>query len=158
MKNSLLFKSLIDILFFLHVLGLFVILLRFPLGIFDVTEMEPLHLGEWIILIIYCFIYLVLLRGLFFLRKTARKLLQNKIFTRYVAYSTMISGYHFIIAGILLFLIKLSENLFQLNFESIPKSFSVTPIFLLMVGLFFILQSEILLKAIDIKGENDLTI
>jgi hypothetical protein len=120
--------------------------------------MEPLHLGEWIILIIYCFIYLVLLRGLFFLRKTARKLLQNKIFTRYVAYSTMISGYHFIIAGILLFLMKLSANLFQLNFESIPKSFSVTPIFLLMVGLFFILQSEILLKAIDIKGENDLTI
>lgn len=158
MKDLRLFKSLIDILFFLHVLGPLAIVLWFPLGIFDGANTEQLHLLEWIILTVYCIIYLIFLRGLFFLRKIARKLLQNIIFNKSVAYSTMISGYHFIFAGILLLLIKLSEKLFQLNFESLPKSFSITPIFLIMVGLFFIIQSEILLKAIDIKGENDMTI
>lgn len=158
MKNLRLFKSLIEILFFLHVLGLFAIVLWFPLGIFDGANTEQLHLWEWIILTAYCIIYLIFLRGLFFLRMTARKLLQNKIFTKYVAYSTQISGYHFIIAGILLLLIKLSENFLQLNFESLPKSFSIIPVFLIMVGLFFVIQSEILLKAIDIKDENDMTV
>lgn len=158
MKNSLLFKSLIDILFFLHVLGLFAIVLWFPLGIFEGVNIEPLHPWEWIILTIYCILYLIFLRGLFFLRKVARELLQNKIFTKHAAYSTMISGYHFIFVGILFLLLILSEKLFQLNFESFPKSFSITPIFLIIVGLFFTIQSEILLKAIEIKGENDLTI
>ncbi|HKJ79840.1 MAG TPA: hypothetical protein VKA10_09905 [Prolixibacteraceae bacterium] len=158
MKNSHLFKTLIDILFFLHVLGLFALILWFPIDIFSGANAEHLHLWEWIILTLYCVIYLIFLRGLFFMRKTAGKLLQNKIFTKYSAYSTMIGGYHFIIAGILLLLIILSKNLFQLNFESLPKSFSITPIFLIMIGLFFTIQSEILLKAIDIKSENDLMI
>ena len=158
MKNLRLFKSLIEILFFLHVLGLFAIVLWFPLGIFDGANTEQLHWWEWIILTLYCIIYLIFLRGLFFLRKTARKLLQNKIFTKYVAYSTQISGFHFIIAGILLLLINLSEIFFQIYFESLPKSFLITSVFLIMIGLFFIIQSEILLKAIDIKDENDMTV
>jgi len=158
MKNSSLFKSLIDILFFLHVLGLFAILLRFPLGVIDVANMEPLNLWEWIILTISCLIYFIFLRGLFFLRKIAREFLLNKMFTKSVANSMKISGNQFTYAGIISLLIFLSKRLFDFNFESIPQSVSITPIFLIIVGLFFTIQSKILLKAISIKDENDLTI
>ena len=158
MKNSLLFKSLIDILFVLHVLGLFAILLRFPLGVVDVVNMEPLNLWKWIILTISCLIYLIFLRGLFFLRKIAREFLLNKMFTESVAISMKKSGSQFTYAGIISLLIFLSKRLFDLNFEFIPQSVSITPIFLIIVGLFLTIQSKILLKTISIKNENDLTI
>lgn len=161
MKNSFLFKSLIDIFFFLHVIGLIAILMRIPMGFIAAENIEPLQLDGWIILIFKCIIAFIFLRGLFFLRKIARVFLLKNTFTKNVANYMKITGNHFTYAGLISVLIILSEKFFNLNFDPvlpIPKSFSINPIFLIIVGLFFTIQSQTLRKAIKIKDENDLMV
>lgn len=158
MKNSILFKSLIDILFFLHVLGLFAIIFQIPINIIGVANRDPLKLMEWVMLIINGIIYIIFLRGLFFLRKIAREFLRNKLFTNSVINSMKISGNQFAYAGLMLLLLLISKRIFDLNFEFIPDTISITPIFLIAVGLFFTIQSKVLQGAVIIKDENNLTI
>jgi len=158
MKNSLLFKSLIDIFFLLHLIGLIALLMKIPLGFIPVKNIEPLHLSGWIFLIINCIVYLIFLRGLFFLRKIAREFLLNKTLSKTVVDFMKKTGNQFTLAGLISLIIILTEKLFDLQIETIPKSFSITPIFLVIVGLFFTVQSQTLLNAIKIKDENDLMI
>ncbi|MBN2777826.1 MAG: hypothetical protein JXR36_09290 [Bacteroidales bacterium] len=132
--------------------------MRIPLGFIPVKNMEPLHLSGWILLIINCIVYIIFLRGLFFLRKIAREFLLNKTLTKIVVNSMKITGNQFTLAGLISLIIILTEKLFDLHIETIPKSFSITPFFLIIVGLFFTIQSQTLLKAIKIKDENDLMV
>ncbi len=158
MKNSLLLKSLIDIFFILQVVGLIALFMRIPLGFITVKNMEPMHWDGWIILSINCVVYFMFVRGLFFLRKIAREFLLNKFLTESVANSMKITGNQFTYAGMISLVTILSQKLFDLNFEPIPKSFSITPIFLIIIGLFFAIQSKTLISAIRIKDENDLIV
>lgn len=69
-----------------------------------------------------------------------------------------ICGNQFVYAGIISIAISLAGKLFDLNFEPVYKSFAITPIFLLIVGLFFIIQSKTFSHAISLKNENDLMV
>jgi len=158
MKNSFLFKTLIDIFFFFQVIGLIALLTKIPLGFMPVKNMEPLHLNGWTFLIINCIIYLIFLRGLFFMRKIAREFIIGKTLTKTIANYMKITGNNFTSSGLILLIIMIIDRFFNLHIDPIPKSFSITPIFLVIVGLFFIIQSQTYLKAIKIKDENDLTV
>lgn len=157
MKNSVLFKSLIDIFFFIHVIGLIAILFKIPI-VFMVKNTEPPQFLDWIILVINAFVYFIFLRGVFFLRKTARIFLSHHHFSKPVVNYMKICGNQFVYAGLISIVIFLTGKNFDLNFEPIHKSFSITPLFLIIVGLFFIIQSRTLSYAISLKNENDLVV
>lgn len=158
MKNSVLFKSLIDIFFFIQVIGLIATLFTFPLLFMDIGNLEAPTLWDWIILPINCIAYFVFIRGLFFLRKMARIFLSQNSFSEKLVNYMKICGNQFIYAGIISIIILLTGKLLDLNIEPFYKSFSITPIFLLIVGLFFAIQSRTLSQAIIIKNENDLMV
>jgi len=158
MKNSFLFKSLIDIFFFIHVIGLIAILFKFPMGFIDVKNQEAPQFWDWTILVMNTFVYFIFLRGLFFLRKMARIFLSQNHFTKPVVNYMKICGNQFVCAGVISILILLIGKFLDLDFEPIYKSLSITPIFLMIVGLFFAIQSRTLSHAINIKNENDLMV
>ena len=158
MKNSVLFKSLIDIFFVFHIIGFIAMLLKFPMGFIDVENIAKPQLLDWVFLAINTICYLIFLKGLYFLRKLARAFLSQKYFADSIAVNMKISGTHFISAGLISVLTLWSGKLLNLNLEPVYRSFVITPVFLIIVGLFFVIQSKTLLLAIRLKSENDLTI
>ncbi len=158
MKKSVLFKSLIDIFFFIHVIGLIAILFKFPIEFIGFKNQETSQFWNWIILSMNALAYLIFLRGLFFLRKMARIFLSQNHFTESVVNYMKICGNQFVYAGLILIIILATGKTLNLDFEPIYKSLSITPIFLVIVGLFFTIQSRTLSIAINIKNENNLMV
>ena len=154
MKKEILFKTLIDILFFIHVLAFFGLLLVLPLKITGVNiesiSKNNLTFYFWSVLIITIFSSFLFLKGLYFLRKVARFLLLNKFFTIEIIKNLKKVGTSFVYASCAnLFLLfihwigKLNEGLFILKFDDNL----ITPFFMLIMGLFFIVQSKFLLTS-----------
>jgi hypothetical protein len=84
MKKSILFKSLVDILFYLHVIGLLGMLVIIPFGVVNINQVN-MKVEDWtlltvVIAIVSLTIYVIFLRGLYYLRKIARFLISNKYF------------------------------------------------------------------------------
>ena len=91
----------------------------------------------------------------------ARHLLANKYFSKQTIKNLKISGTHFSLAGILsLVIIFLAwiGKLYDGKLELIYDLNLMIPLFLLIIGLFFIIQSEALLVAKNFKEENELTV
>ena len=72
-----------------------------------------------------------------------------------------ISGTHFLLAGVMFVVImilgwigKLREGLFEFVYDINL----MVPLFLMIIGLFFMIQSEALLVAKNFKEENELTV
>jgi len=167
MKKAFLFKSLIDILFFLHAFALPGFLVLLPLGAssgyyseihFDVENWSFLF---WSLLVISLIIYIVFLRGLYFLRIVARFLMSKKYFTDKFILNIKKTGVHFLTAGVLYFILlsgiwinKIIGGKFEINYNTN----TVFPLFIIVIGLFFIIQSKTLLLAKSFKDENELTV
>ncbi len=165
MKNTILFKSLIDILYFLQIPGLLVVILIIPFGTFNINKVnfniEEFTLIHWVIMITSLICYICFLRGLFYLRKVARFLLSKKYFADSIIVNLKKSGSHFLYTGIIYFLIKLTNWLNNINIGKLDFSFndsSFIPLFITIIGLFFIIQSRTLILAKEMKEENDLTV
>lgn len=165
MKKSILFKSLVDILFYLHIIGFLGILIIIPFGVVNINQVN-MKVEDWtllsiIIAVVSLLIYVVFLIGLFYLRKTARFLMSNKYFSERIIKNLKKSGIYFLGAGVLSFLLiilfwiaKLYDGKFKLVYD---LDFMI-PLFLMIIGLFFIIQSETLLLAKNFKEENELTV
>lgn len=166
MKKLITFKTLIDILFILHCTGFFAALFIFPLNPYDFDKSEYYisnwSLLHWAIVIVGVLGYILLLIGLFQLKKTAGYILRRKQFTNEAINNLKKSGKNFVYTSIIITSIHLlritlvnthEKLLFIGDFNSF---FSI--LLLMIVGLFFIIQSEILLSAKNYKEENDLTI
>jgi len=165
MTKPLLFKSLVDILYFLHVIGLLGILIIIPLGVVNINQVN-MDVKDWSslsfsIAIISVSAYIIFLRGLYFLRKMAGFLVSNKYFSELIIKRLKKSGVHFSLAGILsLVIIFLAwiGKLYDGKLELIYDLNLMIPLFLMIIGLFFIIQSEALLVAKNFKEENELTV
>jgi hypothetical protein len=165
MKKNILFKTLIDILFYFHCLALIGVLFILPLGITNINQVNmPVKnwsLGFWFILILNFIIYIIFLIGLFYLRKTARHLLSNNFFTENVINNLKKSGLYFIVFGIASLLLSIgiwAMKLYNGSFQLLYDSGTIIPLFVTIVGLFFLIQSRALLSGKFYKQENDLTI
>ena len=165
MKKSFLFKSLVDYLYFLNIGGFLLLLIFIPFGLVESNQINGSD-EDWSILVvsiscisvITCIIFL---RGVYYLRKMARHLLANKYFSKQTIKNLKISGTHFSLAGILsLVIIFLAwiGKLYDGKLELIYDLNLMIPLFLLIIGLFFIIQSEALLVAKNFKEENELTV
>lgn len=165
MKHSILFKTLIDLLFILHVFGLFAVAIISPFGLLgsdiDLNTSEGNQFYFWITVLLTGLSYIIFLRGLYFLRKLARYFLSDKIFTNIIIDLLKKIGQHFVVSGliytcigIILFIGSLMNG--KLNF-SLNIS-SMVPLFLITAGLFSIMQSHALKYAKHVKEEHELTI
>lgn len=165
MKNAILFKTLVDILYILHFIGLIGIIFIIPFGIVNINQVnmtvEDWSLFYWFISIISLITYIIFLRGLYYLRKMARFLLTNKYFSEKIIKNLKKSGNHFLLTGIIsfaLFFILSLNKLYGGKFELIYDSNLLIPLFLTIIGMFFIIQSNALVLAKNIKEDNELTI
>ena len=164
MTRNIVFKTLIDILFIFQgfgVLGAFIII---PFGVTKINQVnvavEKWSALFWALLIIGVIAYLMFMVGLYYLRKVGRHLLSNRYFSINIISNLKKSGMFLMYSGVIGFIgfvmawiIKLSSN--QVTFYDTDMSL---PLFIGIVGLFFIIQSEVLLSAKSFKEENDLTI
>lgn len=165
MTKTILFKTLVDILYFLHFIGLLGIILILPFGIVNINQanisVEEWSFLNWIIVIVSLTTYIIFLIGLYYLRKMARFLLSNKYFSDFTISNLKKSGTHFLLTGILsLFLIILLwiGKLYDGKLELVYDINFMIPLFLMIIGMFFIIQSKTLLLAKNIKEENELTV
>lgn len=165
MKKTIVFKTLVDILYILNFIGLIGIIFTIPFGIINVnqanTSIEDWNLFYWLTFIISLFGYVIFLRGLYYLRKTARFLLSNKYFSDSIIQNLKKSGNHFLFTGIISFILSIILWIRKLTvgkFELIYDNNLLIPLFLIIIGIFFIIQSNTLDLAKNIKEENELTV
>jgi len=166
MKKSILFKTLIDILFFLLCFGLLGALLLAPTGFATISmenkEVEHWDVFSWLFLFFSVLSYIALLLGIKHLRSAARFMLNQNKFHPKTGSLLKKSGQYLIyssVASYVLFAIIFVKRLFlDAKFEVILDNNGLLQLFITIVGLFFIMQSEVLLKAASYKEENDLTI
>lgn len=165
MKKSILFKTLVDILYILHFIGLIGIIFIIPFGVVNINQVninvEDWSLFYWLITIISLITYIIFLRGLYYLRKMARFLLSNKYFTGNIIRNLKKSGNHFLLTGIIsftLYTVLWLNKLYGGKFELIYDANLFIPLFLTIIGMFFIIQSNTLDLAKNIKEENELTV
>ena len=141
------------------------LILILPFGIVNINQanisVEEWSFFNWIIVIVSLTTYIIFLIGLYYLRKMARFLLSNKYFSDLIINNLKKSGTHFLLTGILsLFLIILLwiSKLYDGKLELVYDINFMIPLFLMIIGMFFIIQSKTLLLAKSIKEENELTV
>lgn len=164
MGRNIIFKTLIDILFIFQgfgILGAFIII---PFG---VTKINQVNVGVekwstlfWTLLIIGVIAYIMFMVGLFYLRRVGRYLLSKRYFTIDIISNLKKSGVFLIFSGAMSFIGFIITWIIEINSNHITI-FNIDialPFFISIIGLFFIIQSDVLLSAKSFKEENDLTI
>jgi len=165
MKKSFLFKSLVDYLYILNVGGFLLLLITISFGFVEINEIKGSD-EDWSVLAISiscvsALTCIVFLRGVYYLRKIARHLLTNKYFSKQIIKYLKISGTHFLLTGVMFVVIMILRWIGKLRvglFEFVYDTNLMVPLFLMIIGLFFMIQSEALLVAKNFKEENDLTV
>lgn len=165
MKRINLFKILLDILFSIYSVWLIPIIFNIPNGKTTINhvnfDMESWDTFSWFIAIISLLCYFFILRGLHFLRKLT-EILSDKSFSDIHITNSKNVGYLFLLSGILLFIIiillwlnrSLSTGIYEIGYDMDL----IAPLTLLIIGMFFNIQTKNIILAKNIKQENDLTI
>ncbi len=167
MKKNNLFKTLLDILIFLFFIGtitLIVFIIRIGgvnISHIDITNIETWNFFYWLIAIVSLMTYIIFLRGLYFLRKTA-KIVTNQYFSDKNISNSKKAGIHFLLAGTLYFFIIVIlwiNIMIDLGQFEIGTDFDIiAPLTLMIIGVFFMIHSRNLLLAKSFKEENELTV
>ncbi len=163
MKNTILLKRLVDIIYFLHFIGLIGIVIVLFLGNFTMDQIEhnDSSILFWILAALGLVIYVVVLISLHYLRKVSKNLLIDRKFSTAIITNLRKSSIHFLADGGLLIFLMLTlwvGNFFNGKIEFVYDLKLITSLFLMIIGLFFIIQSNTLSLAKDMKEENELTI
>jgi len=165
MKRNILFKTLIDILFFLQCFGLLGAIFVLPSNIGTISQanilVEDWNMTHWTIFILSTVGYLLFLTAIYFLRKMARNYLSNKPFSIGITQYLKKSGQYFILYGVIticIIIIQFMEKLFNSRIEFTYDISIQMPVLSLIIGLFFTIQSNTLINAKKLKEENDLTV
>mgnify|MGYP001331762343 FL=1 len=164
MKRNIVFKTLIDILFIFQGFGILGAFLIMPFGVTKINQIN-LNVSEWPItywslLVLSLIAFIVFITGVFFLRKVGRYLLSNQYFAIEVIDNLKKSGRFFIYTGIISFSVFVISWVVKFNSGNVLlyNTDVVLPLFITIVGLFFLIQSDVLMVSKNAKEDNDLTI
>ncbi len=165
MKKITLFKMLLDILCFFFLLWFIAFIAIVPTGktTFNhlTIDIENWNLFYWSISIASLITSIIFMRGLYYLRKVAR-LLAEKYFSDINIINSKKVGVHFLLAGALyssiIVILWLKESIETGEFEIGTDMDLIAPLTLMIIGVFFIIQSKNLLLAKSFKEENELTV
>ncbi|PTM02968.1 MAG: hypothetical protein DA405_11745 [Bacteroidetes bacterium] len=165
MKKTILFKSLVDVLYTLQVIGFIAVLIMIPFGLVNITNenasAEKWDLFYWLVFTFTLVKSLVFLRGLYFLRRIARILLSDKYFSEDIIRYLRKSGNHFLLSSLISFALILAQWIGKIVDGKIELGYDqelLVPLFLAIIGIFFIIQSGTLDLAKSLKEENELTV
>jgi hypothetical protein len=165
MKKTALFITLIDILYALQVIGLIAVLFMIPFVLVNITHenvsAEEWNLFYWLVFILTLVKYMVFLRGLYFLRKMARFLLSSKYFSEDIIRNLKKSGNHFLLTSLISFALIFAQWIGKRVNGKIELAYDqelLVPLFLAIIGIFFIIQSSTINLAKSLKEENELTV
>jgi len=167
MKKTQSLKYFVNLLYAIYYSG-FIGILLIPFILYIHFYQEELNIkninmdfAHWSVLLTGIITYILFFRGLFYLKKVASALLLNDLFSSKVVINLNRSGKNFIFTGILylsslliLWIGNISKGKISLSYNIL----TLIPFLLIIFGLFFIIQSNALEMARDIKNENDLTI
>ena len=164
-------KMLIDIIFIIFCTGILGFFFILPFGIFTTKIADVEFQGSegywnlpflyWIGIGLSILAYILFLIGLNYLRRTANEFLSNSFFTEGISKNLKLSGLFFIVSAIILAIIFIVFWVIEASNGSIKFVLGIdimTPIFLCIVGLFFILQSKVMDQARMFKEDSNLTI
>ena len=171
MKLNKLFKLLIDLAFFLMIPivvffpGTILYILIFPeqtVVNVNIPYTENGFAGKALLFTIVFFVlFLLFFAGFYQLRKFAGQLLKRKLFSKDVIKSTKKAGQFFTTCGlgslIFIAITSLITNEETIRITLGSSNFSLL-LFLLIVGVLFLLLSDAFKKALALKEENDLTV
>lgn len=164
MKRNIVFKTLIDILFIFQGFGILGAFLIMPFGVTKINQIN-LNVSEWSItywslLVLSLIAFIVFITGVFFLRKVGRYLLSNQYFAIEVIDNLKKSGRFFIYTGIISFSVFVISWVVKFNSGNVLlyNTDVVLPLFITIVGLFFLIQSDVLMVSKNAKEDSDLTI
>ena len=164
MKYKQLLKTLIDVLFFLHLTLLIVALLVLLFGVgsefINVKDLDGTA-WTWTALAIALICAVLFLRGLYYLRLIVNQLISQAYFSNSIIKNLQQSGNDFVLSGSLILLISFVlwiGNIFHGELNLRLDTEHLGALFLIIVGLFFSIQSKTLTLARAIKAENDLTV
>ncbi|WP_394758326.1 DUF2975 domain-containing protein [Flavobacterium sp.] len=167
MKKLNLLKTIVDYFWVISLIAtplflFFVFYLLFTGETLDIPikinglEVKTVDLASKIILIFGVFSYLLFLYGIYYFKKLLYLFQLRKIFVDEVVDYFNKIGYVFllsaILAGIPLFIYKILKN--EVNLELGGSPF----LYLISLGLFFLVLSEVFKIAKNMKEENDLTV
>lgn len=165
MKRTKFFKLLVDLLYYAHFAGLLGIFFVLPFGIVKINQVnarvENWDFFNWFIAIVSFVSYIIFLRGLYFLKNMAKHLLSEQYFSQGIIQNLKKSGLNFIYSSsISLFLVfaTFTKTLFQNKFELIYDDNLINPLFIMIIGIFLIIQSKSLLRGKELQDENELTV
>jgi len=172
MKKTFVFKLLIDLVYYYFFAGMVGILIIFPFLYFFLgegkikfegmeTSINSLTFAHWIIIILGLITYILFFKGLYHLRSVAQFLLSKNFFSLKTIQNLNTSGTYFLYSSILYFIVLVISFTFKIFKGHISMSFNTTttlPIFIAIIGLFFMLQSKALQIAKVYKDDNALTI
>ena len=164
MKRNILFKTLVDLLFIAQVIGFIGIIFVVPSGVMRINRIDFPVLewtwDNWAILFLSVVSYIVFVKGLFHLRKVARHLLANRYFDLTVVNHLRKCGRCFVLAGIASFIVFMIVWLVRITVDKITAYDSdfMISLFIATIGIFFIIQSEVIMNARSFKDDSELTI
>jgi len=164
MTRNIVFKTLIDILFIFQGFGILGAFLIMPFGVTKINQIN-LDVSEWSVtywglLVLSLIAFIIFMVGIYFLRKVGRYLLSNQYFAIEVITNLKKSGRLFIYTGIISLSVYIISWIIRLNSGNVLlyNTDIVLPIFITIVGLFFSIQSDVLMVSKKVKEDNDLTI
>lgn len=166
MKKIELFKLLIDILFYGLCIGMLSLFFIAPLG-FNMIAMEEedvlkWDIFSWTIVLLSMIAYLLLVVGVMHLRTSAKYMISKGQFFDKIPDTLKKSGKALVLSSLLnyiMFIVIFLKKLYVNNELSLLLDNNVLlQMILTIVGLFLIIQSDLLRIASDLKQENDLTI
>ncbi|APG66055.1 hypothetical protein LPB136_12050 [Tenacibaculum todarodis] len=166
MKAEKLFKTLVDSIFILQIVGFLTLIVAIPTMYLTSINFENVSVIKWpfllwILAFIYVFSYVLFIVGVFYLKKLSKELLKEKYFSNYVIQNSIRTGKMFIVSGCLMILVFLIQFVSRLTNYSLRLAYStefIFALFIIAIGLFFLIQGKILNKGNQLKQENDLTI
>ena len=106
-------------------------------------------------------IYLLFLRGLYYLRKVVASYLSGQIFSDHLIADLRRSGKDFLYAGVFVLAYKFVSWFLLMDDETIKLEFglaALVPFFLMIIGSFIKIQSESMNRAKELQEEASLTI
>ena len=164
MTRNIVFKTLIDILFIFQGFGILGAFLIMPFGVTKINQIN-LNLSEWTVmhwslLALSLIAFIVFIIGVYFLRKVGRYLLSNQYFAIEVINNLKRSGIFFIYAGVISLSIFIMSWFVKFSSGNVLlyHTHIVLPIFITIVGVFSIIQSDVLKVSKNAKEDSDLII
>lgn len=159
---------IINILFIISVLSLAIFILSYPTWLllgdklpFKFEEIQFIYNSNWsvkVLFLVVIFLQILFTIGFYHLKEITQQFVKEKFFSVSIIKHLKKAGIIFTTIGLITLILRVLNWIFDSTVISIWNGIDMIYLFILFIGLFFILISRVLLEMKKIKQENDLTI